>query len=674
MLKDIGMGIVAKCDGLPLAVKVMGGLLRQKKVTRSDWNKILYDSIWSDSRMSEELNYAIYLSYQDLNPSLKPCFLHFSLLPKSAIFGVSAIVGMWISEGFVHGGSRELEELGREYYDELIMRNLIEPNMKFVDQDVCNMHDVVRSFAQYVARDEALAAHNSKMDTISKVNSQMFIRLSLETKGPELNEFEWMSLQGQLSLRALISVGHIKIKPGDSLGTFSCLRTLHIQDANVDALAKSLVQLKHLRYLSIRNTNISMLPENIGKMKLLQYISLYKCRSLMKLPSSIGQLRHLRFLSLVGTRINNVPKGFHSLTNLRKLYGFPAHMDGHFSSLEELGPLSKLIELRINGLKNIPSSSFARKTKLSEKSHLRYLRFNCTSRYGDDDPFLKEYENTSNKQQQQIEEVFDELCLPYSLETLRIGGYFGRRLPRWMTSTTLEAPLRNLRILRMEDLPYCTDLPDSLCQLPCLEFLQIVNAPAMKRVGLEFLQPHHLEHPSALENLVASPIKVEVIKCVGIERIGNMPKTQELAITMCPKLKVLEGMPVLQRLLLKDYSITTLPGYLLDVHPRHLIQIDCDVSLLTSMARGKYGPEWVKFCHIQQVKAYADDNNNGTEVKRYVFYTRDPFRFKTNISRSAIVQGKKNHKLTAASSIIILVLNGSSLSFVQSALLVCYCW
>jgi hypothetical protein len=170
---------------------------------------------------------------------------------------------MWISEGFVHGGSRDLEELGREHYDELILRNLIEPKLNHVDERVCNMHDVVRSFAQYVARDEAFAAHNSKMDTISKVNSQMFIQISLETKGSESNEFEWMSLQAQRSLRTLISVGHVKIKDGDSLRTFSCLRTLRIQDANVDALAKSLVQLKHLRYLCIRNTNISMLPDEV---------------------------------------------------------------------------------------------------------------------------------------------------------------------------------------------------------------------------------------------------------------------------------------------------------------------------------------------------------------------------------------------------------------------------
>lgn len=331
MLKDIGMKIIAKCDGLPLAVKVMGGLLCQKERNRSDWEKVLNDSAWSVAGMPEELNYAVYLSYENLSPCLKQCFLHYSLLPKNVVFGYDIIVGMWISEGFVHGSSLdELEETGRHYYKELIVRNLIEPDKEYIDQYHCTMHDVVRSFGQCVAGDESLVAHNEEIGIISKLNTQKFLRLCIETRGSESSELQWSTLQAQRHLRTLITFGHFNIKPGDSLIAFPSLRTLHIQSSNVAALVDSLYQLKHLRYLSIRYCDISRLPEKIGKMKFLQLISLRGCENLTKLPDSIVKLGHLRYLSLTGTSIiNGIPRGFGGLTNLRKLYGFPAHMHGN---------------------------------------------------------------------------------------------------------------------------------------------------------------------------------------------------------------------------------------------------------------------------------------------------------------------------------------------------------
>jgi hypothetical protein len=159
-LKDIGLQIVAKCDGLPLAIKVLGGLLCQKQKKHHEWKMVLDDSIWSVNEMPEELNHAVYLSYEDLPSCIKQCLLYYSLIPKNALFSKDDIIGMWIGEGFVQGTSDNLEELGSKYYKELIVRNLIEPNAKYLDQLVCSMHDVVRSFAQFVSRDEALAAHS----------------------------------------------------------------------------------------------------------------------------------------------------------------------------------------------------------------------------------------------------------------------------------------------------------------------------------------------------------------------------------------------------------------------------------------------------------------------------------------------------------------------------------
>ena len=419
-LKDIGMSIIAKCDGLPLSVKVIGGLLRQKNMRRSDWKNVLNDSTWPVSQMPEELNYAVYLSYQDLHPELQSCFLHYALLPKSVLFGYERIVAMWIGEGFVHGNSRDLDVLGKEYYDQLIARNLLEPDPRYVDHGVCNMHDIVRSFAQYLTRDEALVTQKSEAGPTINSIPENVVRLSLKSKESESNELEWSSLQAHISLRTLILVGETKINPGDSLSSFPCLRTLHIEDGNFDALSESLVQLKHLRYLCLDGTNTSRLPKKIAKMKFLQCIDLAYCQSLVKLPRGIGELRQLRYLSLVYSGINNIPRGFGSLTNLRILKGFPAHVEGDWCSLEELGPLNQLMRLRIHGLENVSSSSFAIKARLGEKVCLSYLYLQCTSSSGGAHRLVKQEE------QQHIEKVFDEFCPPPCLENLAIEGLYFR--------------------------------------------------------------------------------------------------------------------------------------------------------------------------------------------------------------------------------------------------------
>ena len=593
ILKDIGMRLVEKCDGLPLGVKVMGGLLRQKRIRRTDWQKVLDDSLWSVSQMPKELNYAVYLSYEDLRPCLKPCFLYYSLLPKGALFYVDDIIGMWISEGFVHGTSDDLEEIGREYYDQLIQRNLIEPDKTYINQIVCNMHDIVRSFAHNMLGDEALIAHNSKIG-IDNLKSQKFFRLSLESKGSEQHDLEWCSLRTQTSLRTLILVGNIKIKPGDSFVSLSSLRTLHLDSVNIDAIAESLYQLKHLRYLSIQNCKTSKLPEDIGKLKFLQYISLSGCQSLANLPSSIGVLQDLRFLRLDGTNVSVIPREFSGLTSLRKFFGFPAHMDCDHCSLEELGPLSQLTDLHICFLENVASSSSVILANLGGTRA-------AIKRVG------LEFLQPSNHVGVAFPRLHDLI--------------FGRFVEweEWVWEEQVKA------------MPILERLKLNMCKLSHMPPGLAFHAKALKELGI-----YGVKNLSSLENFT-SVVHLDVFRNTDLERISNLPKLQKLVIVMCPEMKVLEGMPALQRLNLEDYGMETVPRYLQDVNPRHLL-LDCSLSLLTSIAAGKSGPEWHKFSHIQQVKAYATDE--GISRKRYVTYRRDPFRFETNISGSAIAQGK----------------------------------
>uniref|UniRef100_A0A8R7JW06 Disease resistance RPP13-like protein 1 n=2 Tax=Triticum urartu TaxID=4572 RepID=A0A8R7JW06_TRIUA len=693
-LMDIGLKIIQKCGCLPLAVKVMGGLLRERGGLRRDWQQVLDDSKWSTTKMPDELDHTVYISYEYMPSYLKQCFLYYSLLPKSRNFTIDEVVAMWISEGFIHGNSNDLEELGKKYYKDLVSRNLIEPDKSYANLWVCSMHDVVRSFAQYMTKDEALMAKDGDNDILAELSSQNFLRLSIETDQSQSGELDWKSLQAQQSVRTLISTIQIKMMPGDSLVNFSSLRTLHIESADMAVLLESLHLLKHLRYLTLVNAGISVLPENIGKMKLLQFLDLGGCTKLVNLPDSIVKLGQLRLLSL--PQASMVPRGFSGLTNMRILDKFRAHMDGDWCSLDELGPLSQLRFLELVQLENVSAASFAANARLGEKMHLISLIMYCTSKLGDDG-LVKEKEGVSEEEQQRIEKVLDKLCPPPGVEDLHISGYFGRQLLSWMMSTSM-VPLNNLKTILFYDLACCTQLPNGLCQLPSLQVLQVCRAPCIKHVGTGFLQAAAASFPRLnvlklfdmvvweeweweeqvqamprLEELVlcdcklrhfplglasnASSLKIlglqhvkqlsyiesfpsvvdlTVIDCPDLERITSLPNLQKLAIAKWPKLKVLERIASLESLGLEDYTMEELPEYMRDIKARHL-QLFCRLLLLSAIAAGQSGTEWDKFSQVEHVKAYARDGDN--QRKWYVLYTRgDNCKLDSNISSSTVFE------------------------------------
>lgn len=555
------------------------------------------------------------------------------------------------------------------------------------------MHDVVRSLAHYLSREEAVQVQDGEMNAISLFNDHKISWLSLQCNEPFL---DWRFSQKHKSLRTLISVGgHFKIHFDDSFFSCSSLRTVHIECSGFDALVGSLCQLKHLRYLHISNTDIHRLPEDIGNMQFLQYISIVGGENLMKLPDSIVKVEKLRCLNLIDTSINAIPRGFCGLTNLRTLSWFLAHMDsGGWCSLQELGKLSNLRMLGLYGLNNVSASSFATEARLGEKVHLTDLVLEC--RRG-----LYELE-----QRRLIKEVLDELAPPPSLEKIVIEEYFGNRMPNWMWAPASWMVLKGLKHMKLYNLSYCTQLPDGLGQLPLLQSLEIISAPAIRRVGPEFqhhgdlqqqvmrsfprlhdlafdgmmeweeweweeqmdvqcmpaleelliescnlrsLPPGLSFHARALKRLFitdarhlksldnfASVVELDICFCPELESISDIPKLQKLTIEICPKLTVLEGVPQLKSLVLEDYKLETLPGYLRFLNPRYLL-FKCNLGLLKSISVRDDGPEWHKIRHIRHVKAYAE--GGGDQRKWYVLYDEDLNNFNTNISDSSMFEG-----------------------------------
>ncbi|KAG1347825.1 putative disease resistance protein RGA3 [Cocos nucifera] len=482
-LKDVGMEIVKKCDGLPLAIKAVAGVLCTKERTGRAWSVVLQSTAWSTSGLPEEIKGALYLSYEDLPSYLKQCFIYCSLFPEDYTLRMDYITQLWIAEGFVKAeGSSTMEETAQEYYRDLIMRNLLQTDDDH--QSECNMHDLLHCLARYLARDESWVV--SKVHQVGSSNGPMKLRRvfvsnvhEVGTNGP-MTEIADVLVKKD-TLRTLM--GNMRLMSEIQMDLFfhklSRLRVLDMSQSQIQRLPDSLGNLIHLRYLNISYAKISVIPETIGNLRNLQFLEMHGCEHLSRLPNSIANLRNLRSLGLADTMVAGMPVGLGRLQNLHTLYGFKqqGNRSEGLGTMEELRSLSCLTVLSIEKLECISSSSDARGAELRNKPKLRSLRLHCT-------PDLQ----SSEEQMRRIEEVFEELRPPPSLEELRINNYFGRDFPKWMAETSSSASVLfpNLRELHLFHCKYCERLPP--CGLlPNLERLDICDfAASVIDVGSEF--------------------------------------------------------------------------------------------------------------------------------------------------------------------------------------------
>ncbi|KAL6653847.1 hypothetical protein ACP70R_008771 [Stipagrostis hirtigluma subsp. patula] len=645
-LKDIGMKIVRRCDGLPLAIKAVGGVLRMKRPNERDWNGVLDDPVWSTDKTYSDLNLALRLSYEDLSPPLKQCFLYYSPLPKVDIM-CPIVIGMWISQGYIQvtvaDQTKEAEDIGICYYNDLMARNLIEPNTFVSDGVLSRMHDVIRSFGRYMAKEEALVVQVSASEKDLQLSSSTKLRLvsveSTESQSDAMVLPKWGSIfRKQELLRSLIIKSRIQFEPSDdpSLSRFSSLRTLVVLHAESDRFVESLCKLKHLRFLHLEHTDISRLPDDIDKMKFLEHIGLVNCPNFTgQVPSSILKLGRLRCILIIGSSKFIVPKGLGGLTELNMIGSFSVQIQDEWCSLEEVAPLCKLREIAIYGLAAVPSGSLAAKAKIRDKLQLRKLGLWCFA-LGED----VRLDEVTREDCQRVEEVFDQLCA---------AKLIGLVPPSWLTAAATPVGFNSLTIVHLLGLPFCTQLPDGLCQLPSLETLLIDDAPAVKRVGPEFqrktdsstafpslqllrlkelpeweewewdeekAQAKDIAMP-ALHTLIIAECKLErlpaglasskrlalrqlylfdlsritalenfpsvvtlvVIRCPSLKTIGGFAKLQIVSIESCPALEELEAGSALHTVELEDPAMETLPEYLRSLKPRILEVLDCHQKL-----------------------------------------------------------------------------------------------
>ncbi|CAN6819947.1 unnamed protein product [Brassica oleracea] len=344
-LEEIGKQMAIRCGGLPLAITVLGGLLAMKN-TLNQWQRVQenitpYVSNGGSSNGSKSMMVAdvLSLSYEDLPPHLKQCFLYFAHYPEDFEVHVGTLVSYWIAEGLVMPveAGMTVEDIGQDYLEELVKRSIVMVGKRdIVTSEVmtCRMHDLMRevclqkaeqeSFVQVVdsrqQQDEAEAFPSLLTNTSRRVSVQVHVgaeehRIERLYMNPQCRSLVYlMKNQGsQWTLLGKISLRKMKL-----------LRVLDLEGAQIKGgkLPDDVGDLIHLRNLSLRLTNVKELTSCIGNLTLMITLDLF-VKGRLYIPDVIWKLKRVRHLCMPSELDPRTKLNLSTLRNLQQLWDFP---------------------------------------------------------------------------------------------------------------------------------------------------------------------------------------------------------------------------------------------------------------------------------------------------------------------------------------------------------------
>lgn len=395
-LEEVLNQILKKCDGLPLAIIAISGLLANKESTVSKWNEVK-DSIGralERNNSVENMMKILSLSYFDLPSDLKTCLLYLSIFPEDTIIEKKNLIRRWIAEGIIHKDSRyTIHEVGEMYFNELVNRCLVQPVKDRYDHKVtrCRVHDVILDFIVSKSIEDNFITLVGV--PCVPINDKMKVRrLSLQNGGegnstlPKhlvLSHARSLSVFGNtdgipplnvfIHLRILDFGGIKQLKEHylTNIGMLLHLRYINLRGTGVSKLPKGIRHLRYLEMLDLRSTEVGELPASLLNLRKLVYLL---TDGAVKFPDGIMKLEALEVLKRVRvfSQTSNFLQELGQLKNLRKLFITLQDDSSTRRETEEINELYKvtasslrsLVSLNLRSLKIMSGGSFLQQEPL----------------------------------------------------------------------------------------------------------------------------------------------------------------------------------------------------------------------------------------------------------------------------------------------------------------------
>ncbi|MED6111948.1 hypothetical protein PIB30_057117 [Stylosanthes scabra] len=552
-LEPVGRELIKKCKGLPLAVESLGALFRATNYNERDWDNVLKSELWEvfEDQKNDEMIPALRISYYYLPSNLKRCFVYCSLFPKDYEFDKDELVLLWMAEELLQPkGKKTPEEIGCEYFDELVARSFFQ--FSRTHDGLYVIHDIMHDLATICAGEFHFRAE--KVEENNRISNKTRHLLHNSRGNYPFSQLV-AACDRVKDVRTLLEINlgpmdpfNMKSAPHMFSSQLKCLRVLSFNSFPLYSLPDSIGELIHLRYLNLSYTHISTLPKELCNLYNLQTLKLKDCKFLKKLPNNMQDLVNLRHLDIEGTGLEEMPKGISKLKNLQFLSDYIVGRHEKNNGIEELGALANIHKrLQISQLENIINGDQAWKARIAEKKNIRGLSLTWSW----------------NNHTVDSQDIINNLRPHTNLRKLSIHEYKGQKFPNWLGHSSY----RNMTEMYLSGCNNCFELP-SLGQLPSLKHLQLSNFCKLARIGAEFYRDGDESSSCGVPFPMLETLSFHAMGCweewlTVSSELDAFPRLRVLTLRYCPALRgdLPSQLPTLERLCigLCDKLAFTLP-------------------------------------------------------------------------------------------------------------------
>lgn len=573
-LEDISRRILERCEGSPLAIMAISGLLVSKMHTHNvvdQWERVLRclgDEIFNNDDLNR-LKLVLLPSFHNLPDNLKYCFMYLCIFPENEDIEKWRLIRMWKAEALVQvKEGLTPEEAAEEHLQELLDRSLMQVVTKTVDGRVktCRISHVWREMVIFKSRDWNffVVANEQNAGCSSESTRRIAIHNTMK------NGFGEYDVS---SLRSLIIFNIEDLSNANLryllLSGYRVMRVLDLRGKDLEVFPVVILKLKLLIYLSLRGTKIKTIPSSIEKLRNLETLDL-KQTYVAELPNQILKLIQLRHLLVYRYEFGHNHRlkskhglkallGIQHLKFLQKLCFIRADNE---QLIEQIGELTQLQRLGILDLEEkngrLLCSSIKKLTKLQALSVV-----------------------SSRK-----DEVIDlgSLSPAPPLQRLDLTGKL-KKIPDWVSS------LRSLFKIRLKWSRLDHDPLDSLQGIPNLLQLELLQACYGDTLSFK---------AKGFPNLKILGIdELEQLKSIEVEN-GAMPCLEKMGIFRC---KLLERVPS------GIQHLSTL---------KRLDLFDVSEDLMNSLRPGVAGGDYSKVANIPDVYFTYFRNGEQWEVHHHL--------------------------------------------------------